>query len=75
MKIHAHIANPVLKNNEDLLELTRKVKEIDPLLDSITIMPTKVTITRIARRTFPLGANPSIDWIVTKVKYMTDNNL
>lgn len=75
MKIHAHIANPVLHKNDDLLELTQKVKEIDPLLDSITIMPTRVTITRIARRTFPFGPNPSIDWIVAKVKYMANNNL
>ena len=75
MKIHAHIDNPVLKKNDDWQELNTKVKEIDPLLDSIAIMPTKVTITRLGRRTFPFGANPSIDWIVAKGKYMTDNNL
>ena len=75
MKIHAHIDNPVLKKNDDWQELNTKVKEIDPLLDSIAIMPTKVTITRLGRRTFPFGANPSIDWIVAKVKYMTDNTL
>lgn len=75
MKIHAHIDNPVLKNFDDWQELNAKVKEIDPQLDAIVIQPTKVIITRMGRKTFPFGANPSIDWIVSKVKYMNDNDM
>lgn len=75
MRIEAHKENPIIRNSDDYFELKRRVEEVDPTIYSLFILPRNVVIVRIGRRSFRYGAHPSIEWIVSKVRYMKEHDI
>lgn len=75
MQLLVNIENPIIHDSDDCMELERRVKEVDPYLHALHILSNKVSIVRIGRRSFRYPAHPSIDWVVSKVKYMEERDL
>ena len=75
LRIDAPKENPIIRNSDDYFELKRRVEEVDPTIYSLFILPRNVVIVRIGRRSFRYGAHPSIEWIVSKVRYMKEHDI
>lgn len=75
MKIYAYIGNPIIQNQEDYSHLAKQVQADYPHVDEIHIMPDKLVIINLGRRSFKYPDKPTIDWLIGRVKYVYENNI
>jgi len=75
MRIDAYIGNPIIATQQDYYELDELLHEIDPQCNSVQLRQEVVIIENIARRTFRYPRNPTIQWVVGRLRYMVENGL
>lgn len=75
MRIDAYIGNPIIATQQDYYELEELLHEIEPDCYSVQLRQERLIIENLSRRTFIYPRNPSIDWVVGRLRYMVDSGL
>lgn len=75
MKINAYIGNPVIATQQQYYELEELLHEIDPDCDAAHLLPNRLIIENIRRRTFIYPRHPTTEWVADRLRSMVENGL
>lgn len=75
MTINAHIDNPVIATQQQYHELDELLHEIEPDCKAVHLLPNRLIIENIRRRTFIYPRNPTTGWVADRLRNMVENGL
>ncbi|KKB45408.1 hypothetical protein HMPREF1212_05079 [Parabacteroides sp. HGS0025] len=75
MTINVYIGNPVIANHEQYYKLEELLHEIDPDCEAVHLLPNRLIIENIRRRTFVYPCNPTMEWVADRLRSMVENGL
>lgn len=75
MRIDVYIGNPIIATQEQFYELEELLHEVEPDCRKIILGQERLIIENLSRRTFIYPRNPSIRWVVGRLRYMVDSGL
>ena len=75
MRIDAHTGNPIIATQKDYYELEELLHEIEPDCQAVILRQERLIIENLSRRTFIYPRNPSVNWVVGRLRYMVENGL
>lgn len=75
MTINASIGNPVIATQEQYYKLEELLHEIEHDCEAVHLLPNRLIIENIRRRTFIYPRNPTIKWVADRLQSMVENGL